>query len=229
MLEQSLQRRTHRRAPSGITPPDHGRRIFLKHDREVGGTAIDTSNTTRPAGASIHALFPAVYEELRQIAGAHMHRAAKGHTLQPTALINEAYLRLAHLPPGKELTRPHFLALASLAMRQILSNSARDRSRQKRGGQSSRLTLHEDALVAEMQDEDLVALDDCLTRLAEMDPRKARVVEMRFFGGMSTEEIAAALDTGTATVKRDWAMARAWLVKELRRGESTDQPDEAGQ
>jgi RNA polymerase sigma factor (TIGR02999 family) len=179
------------------------------------------SDATRSFSGSVDALFPVVYDELRQIAGAYMRRASPSHTLQPTALINEAYLRLAHMPQGKELSRPHFLALAALAMRQILANSARDRSRQKRGGDLGRITLHEDALVAEMRDEDLVALDDCLNRLAENDARKARVVEMRFFGGMSVEEIGAALDVGTATIKRDWAMARAWLVKELRKDPGT--------
>jgi len=168
----------------------------------------------------VDTLFPLVYAELRRIAGSVLGGAS--NTLQPTALINEAYIKLAHLPEATRWTRPHFLAVASLAMRQILANRARDRSRLKRGGGGQRITLHEDALAADMKDDDLVALDDAMKKLARQDARKAQVVEMRFFGGMSVEEIGAALDIGPATVKRDWAMARAWLVRELGRGDADD-------
>ncbi len=172
-------------------------------------------------GGSVDTLFPAVYAELRRVAASYLRNGA-GQTLQPTALINEAYIKLAHLPEASRWTRPHFMAVASLAMRQILANRARDRSRLKRGGDGQRITLHEDALAAELKDDDIVALDDAMKKLAQQDARKAQVVEMRFFGGMSVEEIGAALDIGPATVKRDWAMARAWLVRELGCGNADD-------
>jgi RNA polymerase sigma-70 factor, ECF subfamily len=169
----------------------------------------------------VDTLFPLVYAELRRVAGSYL-KGGGSQTLQPTALINEAYIKLAQLPDASRWTRPHFLAVASLAMRQVLINRARDRQRLKRGGEAERITLHEDALVGSLADDDLLNLNDALERLADNDARKARVVEMRFFGGMSVEEIAAALEVGTATVKRDWAMARAWLVRELRSEGSDD-------
>lgn len=205
------------RIGSDPSSPDSAGEQPQKPHNEPQPAATQTSG-------SVDTLFPLVYAELRRIAGSVLGPGANKNTLQPTALINEAYLKLAHLPEATRWTRPHFLAVAALAMRQILANRARDRSRLKRGGGGERLTLHEDALAAEMADDDIVALDEAMKKLAELDARKARVVEMRFFGGMSVEEIGAALEVGPATVKRDWAMARAWLVRELGRGES----DESG-
>ena len=163
---------------------------------------------------SVDTMFPVVYAELRRIAESYLRKGG-GATLQPTALINEAYLKLAQLPDASQWTRPHFMAVASLAMRQVLINRARDRKRLKRGGDGQRVELNDEAMVSDMTDEDLLDLDGALERLGQQDARKARVVEMRYFGGMSVEEIGAALDVGEATVKRDWAMARAWLAREL--------------
>jgi RNA polymerase sigma factor (TIGR02999 family) len=204
------------------------RRIGITPTSQDSGRSEPSNSDSGPKpfptafDGSVDTLFPLVYSELRRIAGSVLGAGANKNTLQPTALINEAYIKLAHLPEATRWTRPHFLAVAALAMRQILANRARDRSRLKRGGNAERLTLHEDALAAELADDDVVALDEALKKLAEMDARKARVVEMRFFGGMSVEDIGAALDIGTATVKRDWAMARAWLVRELGRGDGND-------
>ena len=189
----------------------------------MNGAPSDPPPSTLGLKGSVDTLFPLVYAELRRIAQGQMKGAGAGHTLQPTALINEAYLKLAKLPEHSTWTRPHFLAVASLAMRQVLVNHARDRARLKRGGGAAgaRITLDGVEEPGRMADEDMVALGEALDRLVALDARKARVVEMRFFGGMSVEEIGQALDVGTATVKRDWAMARAWLVRELR-AEGTD-------
>ncbi len=182
----------------------------------------EPANSAQPGTrGSVDTLLPLVYAELHRIAASYLRRGGAA-TLQPTALINEAYLKLAQLPDASQWTRPHFLAVASLAMRQVLINRARDRKRLKRGGEGQRVTLHEDALVSDMADDQLLNLDEAMEKLAKNDERKARVVEMRFFGGMSVEEIAAALGVGEATVKRDWAMARAWLIREIGHGDSDD-------
>lgn len=184
-----------------------------------------STNSEGPSG-SVDTHFAAVYSELKGLAASYLGHAPAEQTLQPTALINEAYLRLASHPELGRLTRSHFLALAALAMRQITINRARDRSRLKRGGGERRLTLHDEDVSCDVPDDDLVALDDAMTKLASLDARKARVVEMRFFGGMSVEEVGEALGVGTATVKRDWAMARAWLLKEMW---SSDDPGAVAQ
>jgi RNA polymerase sigma factor (TIGR02999 family) len=188
------------------------------------GTSPQPADPPNTAGlrGSVDTLFPLVYGELRRIAEGQMRSASPGHTLQATALINEAYLRLANLPQTATWSRPHLLAVASLAMRQVLVNHARDRSRAKRGGGAARMTLDDSAAVGRMEDDDVLALSEALDRLLALDARKARVVEMRFFGGMSVEEIGQALEVGPATVKRDWVMARAWLVRELRAGDTDD-------
>jgi RNA polymerase sigma factor (TIGR02999 family) len=191
----------------------------------MNGPSQEPCSSPNTAGlrGSVDTLFPIVYAELRRIAQSQMRRADAGHTLQATALINEAYLKLANLPESSTWTRPHFLAVASLAMRQVLVNHARDRARAKRGGGAARVTLDDVAAPEQMGDDDLLALSEALDGLLALDARKACVVEMRFFGGMSVEEIGQALDVGPATVKRDWAMARAWLVRELR-AEGTNDP-----
>lgn len=161
----------------------------------------------------LESLFPLIYEELRRLADAHRRGASPGHTLQTTALVHEAYLKLAKLPEGRPWSRGHLLAVASIAMRQVLVNHARDRGRLKRSPVGARLALDDCAVVDD--ERDMVALDEALKRLASQDERKARVVEMRFFGGMGVDDIADALGVGSATIKRDWAMARAWLAREL--------------
>ncbi len=164
-----------------------------------------------------------LYDELRRIAQAYLSQERKGHTLQPTALVHEAYLRLAPSDTLSQGNRSRTLAFAAIAMRRILVNHARDRARLKRGGGRARVTLHEGDLVEDGRDGiDLIALDDCLVRLAEMDPRKSRLVELRYFGGLSNSEIAEQLEVSAATVKREWTLARAWLIRELSEGEADE-------
>lgn len=171
----------------------------------------------RGDGRAVDVLFPIIHEELRALAGSFLAQERAGHTLQATALVNEAYLKLVGQSDYQFSGRSHFLAVAAQAMRRILITHARDRKREKRGGGAARISLSEGAFEtpAPEADLDLVALDDALTRLAALDERKARLVEMRFFAGMSVEEAAEALGVGSATVKRDWAMARAWLFREI--------------
>jgi RNA polymerase sigma factor (TIGR02999 family) len=141
-----------------------------------------------------------------------------GHSLQATALVNEAYLRLVNAKEVAWQDRAHFLAVAARVMRRILVDHARSRQSQKRGGTAVRVTLDEALVVAAEPDQDFVALDEALTALAVVDARKSQVVEMRFFGGLTLEETAEALQVSRDTVKRDWKMAKLWLLRELRGG-----------
>ena len=164
---------------------------------------------------SLDSLLPLVYKELRRLAAGYLRREKPGQTLQPTALVNEAYLRLMKDRPGRWQNRAHFCAIAAHSMRQILIERARARAAAKRGGARHRVTL-EDALVAgEDRSIDLLALDEALERLAAIDPEQARLVELRFFGGLTVEETADAMDISPATVKRHWTIAKAWLAREL--------------
>jgi RNA polymerase sigma factor (TIGR02999 family) len=164
---------------------------------------------------SVDSLLPIVYEELRRLAASYIRRERPGQTLQPTALVHEAYMRLMKDKPGRWQNRAHFCAIAAHSMRQILIERARARGAQKRGGARHRVTL-DDALVAGGERSiDLVALDEALERLAALDPEQARLVELRFFGGLTVEETAEAMKISPATVKRHWALASAWLAREL--------------
>ncbi|MFL6228386.1 MAG: sigma-70 family RNA polymerase sigma factor [Pyrinomonadaceae bacterium] len=160
-------------------------------------------------------LIPLVYDELHRLAHHYMSGERRGHTLQTTALVGEAYLRLAGHGGVRWQNRTHFLAIAARLMRRILVDHARANARQKRGGGAEMFSLDETAVVSPARSADLVALDEALTQLAEIDPRKARVVELRFFGGLNVEETAETLGVSPNTVIRDWGMARAWLHKEL--------------
>jgi RNA polymerase sigma factor (TIGR02999 family) len=164
-------------------------------------------------------MFPLVYNELRMMAARKLRSERDGHTLCTTALVHEAWLELTKLNRIQWQNRAHFLAVAAQAMRRILIDYAVARRRQKRGGGQPLESLDEgDALaIAYSRGDDLVALDEALARLMTMNERQARIVECRFYGGMSVEETAEALDLSPATVKRDWATARAWLNRELRR------------
>jgi len=182
---------------------------------------------TNPTGAGTQAvydeLFPLVYAELRRIAAREMRREKPGRTLQTTALVHEAYLRLLKDASLSFENRAHFLGIAAHAMREILIEHARARSARKRGGGAVRITL--DDLVAPVPSPsiDVLALDEALQRLARLDQRHARVVELRYFGGLSVEETAVALELSPATVKRAWTVARAWLFRELTgSGPATD-------
>jgi RNA polymerase sigma factor (TIGR02999 family) len=160
-------------------------------------------------------LTPLVYEELRHQAARYLRRERPGHTLQTTALINEAYLRLIDAKDVRWQSRAHFFAVAANLMRRVLVDHARRRDAEKRGGSQIRLTLDEGLAVARNSEVDLLAIDEALDRLAAIDAQQARVVELRFFSGLSVEETAAALGVSPKTVKRDWSVARAWLRREI--------------
>ena len=162
-------------------------------------------------------LLPIVHDELRRIASAYMRRERADHTLQPTALVNEAYLRLVDQREIVWQDRAHFVGVAARLMRQILVDHARARAAAKRAGGADRVPLDETVLVEAERPVDLLALDEALERLAAMDPALARVVELRYFGGLTTREAAEATGVSTATVEREWATARGWLRRELLR------------
>jgi RNA polymerase sigma factor (TIGR02999 family) len=162
-------------------------------------------------------LTPLVYAELHRLAAGYMHRENVGHTLQTTALVNEAYIKLVDSSRVRWQNRAHFFAVAAQLMRRILVDFARRRRYQKRGGDWRRVTLAEEPGVAPSLNSDLVALDEALDGLARIDPRKAHVVELRFFGGLSLEETAEALQVSTDTIGRDWRAAKAWLKHEMKR------------
>lgn len=172
-----------------------------------------------PASAQadgLESLFGMVYGELRRLANGMLRSQRAGHTLQPTALVNEAYMKLASADKDGSLDRGQVMALAATAMRQILVDHARGRKRQKRGGDWRRITLTDPTRPDAAQPLDMLILDDALTRLAALSERKARVVELRCFAGMTNEEAAATLGVSRATIAEDWRFARAWLTRELR-------------
>jgi RNA polymerase sigma-70 factor (ECF subfamily) len=161
-------------------------------------------------------LMPLVYEELRRQASRFLRKERAGHTLQTTALIHEAYLKLIDQKNVEWQNRAHFFAIASTAMRRILVDYARERHREKRGGAGGNLPLDEALQISSKEKPiDLVALDEALTRLAGFDPRQARIVELRYFSGLDTDETAAVLGVSNATVRRDWSFAKAWLRQEI--------------
>jgi RNA polymerase sigma-70 factor (ECF subfamily) len=166
--------------------------------------------------AALQQLVPIVHEELRRLARRQMARERPGHTLQPTALVNEAYLRLVTLKQMQWQDRAHFFAMGARLMRRILVDFARSRGYQKRGGGAQRVSFTQALDVAEGQATDVVALNDALEALAEVDERKSRVVELRFFGGLSVEETAEVLKVSRETIKRDWKFAKMWLLRHLR-------------
>jgi RNA polymerase sigma-70 factor (ECF subfamily) len=171
--------------------------------------------------AQLDRLVPALYDDLRRIAERSMRRERSGHHLEPASLVSEAYLRLAEQTRAQWRSREHVLAAAAQVMRRILVDHARSRHAMKRGGDTTELPLDEELAgsIAAPEEEgiDLAILDDALARLAEIDPQAVRVVELRYFAGLTLEETAAVLSISTATVKRDWALARAWLYRELSR------------
>lgn len=165
--------------------------------------------------AAFAALVPLVHDELRQIARRQMRKERPGHTLQPTALVNEAYLRLIEVNRMQWQNRAHFFAMAARVMRRILVNAALSRRYQKRGGGARRVTLDEGLDISGEMPPDLVALDEALTALAATESRKADVVELRFFGGLSVEETAVALHVSAVTVMRNWRFAKLGLLREM--------------
>jgi RNA polymerase sigma factor (TIGR02999 family) len=171
-------------------------------------------NWSEGDSSALEKLMPLVYAELRLLARRHL-RKEQGLTLQTSDLVHEAYLKLVNQRRVRWQTRTHFYAIASRLMRRVLVDRARSRNRIKRGDGAVKISLSETALMADNNSFDLLAFDEVLTKLAELDPRKARIVELRFFGGLSIEETAAFLKISEITVKRDWRMAKAWLHKSL--------------
>jgi RNA polymerase sigma factor (TIGR02999 family) len=167
-------------------------------------------------------LIQLIYDELHRLAVQHMRNERQGHSLQPTALVHEAYLQLLGRAGRNFENRNHFLAVASHQMRCILIDHARSNLAGKRGGQCQRVDLEHILLYTPERSDDLLAVDEALNRLAKWDPRQSRIVELRFFGGLTEEEVAEVLDIGVRTVKRDWRMAKAWLYTELTKRNGRD-------
>jgi len=168
--------------------------------------------------AALDRLTPLIYAELQRLARRYMSREQVGSTMETGALLNEAFLRLVHWKPARFENRSHFYGLASQIMRRVLVDHARSRGYQKRGGKQRPVSLEEAMAVAPERNPDIVALDDALNRLAVFDERKSKVVELRFFGGLSNEETAEVLKISSFTVIRDWNLAKVWLHRELRSG-----------
>jgi len=181
--------------------------------KDVTQMLVDWQNGDREA---MGRLMPLLYDELHRLAQGYLRRERPGHTLQATALVNEAYLRMVDQTRMRWQNRAQFVGLAAQMMRRILVDHARSHLYAKRGGGQPRLSLDEAmGLAAKTPDLDLVALDDALNRLAEVDPEQSRIVELRFFGGLTIEETAEALGISPATVKREWSTAKVWLLREL--------------
>ena len=179
---------------------------------DVTGLLANWSNGDQQA---LEELMPLVYGELRRLAKAYLRRERSDHTLQSTALVNEAFLRLVNQRNVQWKNRAHFFGIAAQLIRRILVDHARAHQADKRGAGAFKLSLDEAIGVAEKQDLDLVALDDALKRLTELDPQQGRIVELRFFAGLSIEETGEVLGVSPATVKREWSTARAWLYRDL--------------
>lgn len=184
----------------------------LPKQHEITQLLIEWSDGNQSA---LDALYPLVYDELHRLARRYMSRERKGHTLQTTALINEAYVRLVDQKNVHWANRSHFFAISAQIMRRILIDHARRHAYAKRGGGAQQVSLDEAATVAFGLGTELIRLDEALKSLAEMDPRRSQVVELRYFGGLNNEEIAGVLNVSENTVTRDWNMARAWLYQQL--------------
>ena len=167
--------------------------------------------------AALEELLPLVHQELRRLARRYMFGERPGHTLQTTALVNEAYLRRVNSRQVNWQNRAHFFAISAQLMRRILVDYARARGSQKRGGGVPKVTLDEELMAPQEKGQDLVALDDALKALAHIDPRKCKVIELRFFGGLSVDETAEVLKISPDTILRDWRLAKAWLAREMRK------------
>ena len=183
--------------------------------KDITQLLVDWSEGNKEA---LDKLVPLVYEELRRLARHYMRREHEGHTLQTSALVNEAYLKLIDQKDVRWRNRAHFFAISAQLMRRILIDHARRHHYQKRGGGAYKLSLDEAALGVEDRASELVALDDALKELAKFDPRKSQIVEMRFFGGMGAEEVAEALGCSLRTVEREWRKSKAWLRRAVSEG-----------
>src|ERR1700726_4563012 len=194
----------------------------MERSEQSGESAVEDVSTLLRAWSdgdqsALEKLTPVVYDELHRLARRYMKRERPGHSLQTTALVNEAYMRLVDYKRMQWQNRAHFFAVSGQLMRRILVEHAR-RHNLKRGGGVQHVSLDETAVMRADEDPDLVALDDAMTALSRIDPRKVQVVEMRFFGGLSVEETAEVLKISPVTVKRDWRAAKVWLYRELTGG-----------
>ena len=190
--------------------------------------ASDRSQVTRTLEAvqkgdhaSLDRLLALVYDELRELASGYLKRESGGHTLQPTALVHEVFLKLVDQTKVDWQGRTHFFAVSAQAMRRILVDHARRKGRTKRGGRRRRVELDERVILSPRRVDDIIAVDDALHRLVEVDPRQANVVELRFFGGLTVADVAEALGVSKRTVESEWKMARAWLRRELSEDSDT--------
>jgi RNA polymerase sigma-70 factor, ECF subfamily len=179
---------------------------------EVTQLLIEWSNGDR---AALEKLMPLIHEELRRLAHHYMRRERSGHTLQTTALVNEAYLKLVNRKAAHWQNRAHFFAIAAQSMRSILVDHARGLAYAKRGGGAPKIALEEELIVSRERAGEVLALDEALSLLAKIDPKQSRIVELRFFGGLTIEETAEVLDLSPATIKREWTTAKAWLYNQL--------------
>ena len=166
--------------------------------------------------AAADSLLQLVYKEMRKLAASYLQKQRPDHTLQPTALVHEAYLKLIDTSEINWQDRAHFFAVAAQTMRNILVDHARKVNADKRGGDAQKIQLDEAVGLSKKQDVDLIDLDECLTKLAQQDEKQSRIIELRFFGGLTIEETAEVLKISPATVKREWAMARAWLFRQMK-------------
>ena len=190
-----------------------------QEDQNPQRSSFDTRSAAAGGGgdaATSHDLAPLVYTELRALAAAFMRAQSPGHTLQPTALVNEAYVRLAKSSPEALRSRSHFLAVAAKAMRHVLINHSHAKNTAKRGGSATRVSLTSLDGTEEMDHLEIMAIHEALERLEELDPRRATVVEAKVFGGLTNDEVAEVLGVSTTTVESEWRTGRAWLAKDLR-------------
>jgi RNA polymerase sigma factor (TIGR02999 family) len=173
--------------------------------------------------AAVDKLVPLLYGELRHMAAAYLSRERRDHTLQPTAVVHEAYLRLVEQKEVQWQNRQHFFGVAAQAMRRVLVDHARRHQSLKRGGEAGKISLESAMVAANDRSAELVAVDEALTRLAAVDPQQARIVELRFFGGLTVDETAKLTGISPATVKRDWNVAKAWLTREIGKVKRSDE------
>jgi len=184
----------------------------MQSPSEITGLLVDWGNGDK---AALDRLLPLVEKELHRLAHSYMRRENPDHTLQTTALVNEAYLRLIDQKNTRWQNRAHFFGIAAQIMRRILMNYARDQHRAKRGGKAIQVSLSEASIVSLEKTRELIALDEALERLASVDERKSQVVELRYFGGLDVKETAEVLKVSTVTVQRDWKFAKAWLLRDI--------------
>lgn len=198
------------------------RKIGARSMSQNQDVTVLLSALTRGEDGAASKLIPVVYDELRRLAASYMRRERVEHTLQATALVHEAYLKLVEQRSVTWQSRSHFFGVAAQLMRRILIDHARGHARQKRGGEQKKVSLDEAFVFSEQHADELLAVDDSLNRLAKLDPRQARVVELRFFGGLNVEEAGEVLGISPKTVKRDWSMAKAWLYADLKERHGID-------